>query len=257
MKESRLKTIGECQLYQGDCFDILPKVASEADAVISDPPYGITMCDWDTVFSFDNFWDIVENKTKQSANYVLFGCGKFTVDLINSKYRWFRYDMIWEKDKATNFMNVNLQPLRKHEQILVFGRPGFAKKTTYNPQKTPGGRTGVRNNRGILSSIYGNIKGSDSVSDGTRYPCSVLHFNKERSKTFIPTPSEHPTQKPLALMEWLVKTYTNEGDTVIDPFMGSGTTGMACAMHNRRFIGIEREKHYYETAVKRIEAAYQ
>ena len=133
------RIIGDCTLYQGDCFDILPKLDIEADAVISDPPFGITACDWDVVFSLARFWDLLDRRSKQSANFVLFGCGKFSIDLVNSRYNWYRYDLIWAKNNKVGFLNANLMPMRNHEQILVFGRPGFQKAAAYNPQKIGGG----------------------------------------------------------------------------------------------------------------------
>ena len=224
-----------------------------ADAVISDPPFGITNCDWDTMPPLGRFWDLVEGRLKPTANVVLFGCGKFTVELINSK--WYRYDLVWKKNNKTGFLNANLMPMRNHESILIFGRPGYQKKSTYNPQKTQGGPTGIKNKRVSKSSVY-DTKHYLTNYDGTQHPCSVLSFDSDKNYVRGNAP-KHPTQKPVALMEWLVKTYTNEYDTVIDPFMGSGTTGMACAKLNRRFIGIEKEKQYFDTAAKRICAAYQ
>jgi len=244
--------LGNCYLYHGDCFAILPKLDYACDAVISDPPYGITACDWDIMPPLPRFWEMIEYRTKPTANFVLFGCGKFTVDLVNSKYRWFRYDLVWTKNNKAGFLNANLQPMRNHESILVFGRPGFQKASTYNPQKTPGGksRKQIINRQ---SGVYAVNGGFIHESDGTQHPGSVLPFKNDKDKT----KGLHPTLKPLALMEWLVNTYTNEGDTIIDPFMGSGTTGIACARHNRRFIGIEKEQQYFDKAAKRICAAYQ
>ena len=245
----KTKTIGDCTLYCGDCFDILPKLDVCADAVISDPPYGITDCDWDTAPPLAQFWGLADSKTKPTANFVLFGLGKFAVDLINSKYRWYRYDLIWAKNNKVGFLNANLMPMRNHEQILVFGRPGFQKASTYNPQKGGSLQKAVRkqttNHR---SSVYANCGTYTHISDGTLHPCSIVPFKSDKNTK----QGLHPTLKPLALMDWLVKTYTNEGDTVIDPFMGSGTTGLACAMHGRWFIGIEKEPEYFEKAIKRI-----
>jgi site-specific DNA-methyltransferase (adenine-specific) len=244
------KTIGNCLLYHGDCFDILPKLDIVADAVISDPPFGITACHWDVSFSLADFWEKIQGKTKPTANFVLFGCGKFSVDLINSNYRWFRYDLIWAKNNKVGFLNANLMPMRNHESILVFGKPGFVKSATYNPQKTPDGhvrrQTADNRRQQRKCSIYSTPAHDAGDSDGTLLPCSVMPFKSEKDKGL------HPTLKPVALMEYLVKTYTNEGDIVIDPFMGSGTTGVACAMHGRRFIGIEKEKQYFDIAAERI-----
>jgi site-specific DNA-methyltransferase (adenine-specific) len=250
-KHGRMATsrvaIGNATLINGDCFTVLPKLNEKFDAVISDPPYGITACDWDNPIPLDSFWNMVERLTKQTANVVLFGCGKFTVDLVNSKRKWYRYDLVWHKSKKVGFLNANLMPMRNHESIRVFTRPGFFKTATYNPQKTPGGKVGIKkvNHR---SCVYADRGVYTHVSDGTMHPCSVLPFNNESG--------QHPTQKPLALMEFLVRSYTNEKDTVIDPFMGSGTTGVACAKAGRAFIGIESNKNYFEIACERIRKAH-
>ena len=240
------KIIGDCTLYLGDCFNILPQLAVNADALISDPPFGITACNWDVLIPLAHFWELADRKTKPTANFVLFGCGKFAVDLINSKYRWYRYDLIWAKNNKVGFLNANLMPMRNHEQILVFGRPGFQNTAVYNPQKTPGNAY-VRQVRVSSGAVY-PASTCISESDGSRHPCSVLPFKSDKDNT----QRIHPTLKPLALMEWLVKTYTNEGDLVLDPFMGAGTTGVACAIHGRRFIGIEKEPEFFEKAIKRI-----
>jgi hypothetical protein len=196
---------------------------------------------------------MVEGKTTDTANFVLFGCGRFAVDLVNSKYRWYRYDLIWHKNIKAGFLNANLMPMRNHESILVFGRPGFQNASVYHPQKTPGGRSGRSGRRikgGVSGRVYANVKACTIVCDGMLHPCSVLPFKSDKGNNN--QRQNHPTQKPLALMEWLVKTYTNEGDIVVDPFMGSGTTGVACARLGRRFIGIEKEQTYFDTAVERI-----
>jgi site-specific DNA-methyltransferase (adenine-specific) len=245
--KTKYVTIGNATLYNGDCFDILPKLDVEFDALITDPPYGISDCGWDYSIPLDTFWDMVERKTKPTANFVLFACGKFTVALVNSNPEWYRYDMIWVKNKKCGFLNANLQPLRNHESILVFVRPGFFKKKTYNPQKTPGGRTGVRKTK-RRGGVYRSIDGCEKYYDGTMHPCSVLHFKNETG--------QHPTQKPVPLMEHLVKSCSNEGDIVVDPFMGSGSTGVAAINSGRRFIGIEREQHFFDIAVQRLEQAY-
>ena len=242
-------TIGNATLFHGDSFDVLPKLDMQADAVISDPPFACTNCSWDIKIPLDSFWTLMETRTKLSANYILFAMMRFAVDLISSKRKWYRYDMIWQKNNKVGFLNANLMPMRNHELVLVFGRPGYQKRSAYNPQKEQGGKPGKKtiNHR---SSVYRDKGEYTHVSNGFLHPHSILSFNTEKHKGL------HPTQKPIALMEWLVQTYTNEGDTVIDPFMGSGTTGVACAIHNRRFIGIERDERYFEIAVERISRAY-
>jgi len=244
-------TIGNCTLFCGDCFEILPHLKIKADALISDPPFGITACEWDVAFPLDRFWEMVKRKAKPSANFVLFGCSKFAVDLINGNDKWYRYDLIWHKNNKVGFLNANKMPLRNHESIMVFGQPGFRDAATYNPQKSPGGRAGIKRNN-LRGGIYTCQGRYTSVSDGTLHPCSVLPFDSEKSKRL----GQHPTQKPLALMEFLVKSYTNEGDIIIDPFMGSGTTGVAALQSSRQFIGIEKEQQYFDIACKRIEQSY-
>jgi site-specific DNA-methyltransferase (adenine-specific) len=218
----------------------------EFDAVISDMPFGLTDCEWDTPIPLDSFWNMVEPHTKPSANFVLFGCGKFTVDLVNSKRKWYRYDLVWHKSKKVGFLWANKMPMRNHESILVFNRPGCFMSATYNPQKTPGGKVGVKT-RNHRSSVYRDKGEYTHISDGTMHPGSVLSFKNETGL--------HPTQKSLALMEFLVRSYTNETDIVIDPFMGSGTTGVACTNAGRTFIGIERNKKYFGIACERIRKA--
>ena len=221
--------IGNATLFHGDSFDILPKLGVKADAVISDPPFGITDCDWDKPVPLDLFWNMVDSCTKATANFVLFSCGKFTHALYNSNPDWYRYDLVWQKSKKVGFLNANLQPMRNHESILVFNRPGFCRVATYHPQKSSGGRGAGIRTRNHRSSIYRDKGEYTHISDGMMHPCSVLPFKNETG--------QHPTQKPIALMEFLVRSYSNEGDTVIDMFCGSGSTGVACTNTGRSFIG--------------------
>jgi site-specific DNA-methyltransferase (adenine-specific) len=247
MKNKKVVTIGNTTLYLGDCFKVLPKLGMKFDTVISDPPFGLTNCPWDNAIPLDKFWEMLDHCTKQNATFVLFGCGGFTVDLINSKRNWYRYDMVWVKSKKCGHLNANLMPMRNHEQILVFGRPGFKKQTIYIPQKTLGGRVGIitRNHK---SSIYRDTGECVHTSDGTVHPSSVLTFASERG--------QHPTQKPVDLTERLVRTYSDEGGTVLDCFMGSGSTAIACVRAGRAFIGIEQDREYFNLAVERVKKAY-
>jgi len=192
---------------------------------------------------------MVEAKTKQSANYVLFGCGKFSIALVNSKPKWYRYDLVWAKNNRVGFLNAGLMPMRSHESILVFGQPGHLREAVYNPQKTAGGRVGTKTTN-HNSSVYKNKGEYVHHHDGTLHPSSVLQFKSEKDKGL------HPTLKPLALMEFLVRSYTNENDIVVDPFMGSGSTAIACVNTGRKFIGVEKEKAYFDVAVQRLEEAY-
>ena len=248
MKEVKTVKIGNCTLYCGDSYDILPRLKIEADAIVSDPPYGITTCDWDEGLMLPMFWDMVNNKLKMSANIVLFAAGKFMIDLINSRYHWYRYDLVWVKNNNLGFFNANKQPMRSHEHILVFGREGEKNNAVFNPIKIDGKPYEKKSPRkgGIYSARC--MARTKRIYDGKRFTGSVLEFKSDKDSLV----GIHPTLKPLALMERLILMYTNKNDLVIDPFMGSGTTGVACQKLGRRFIGIEREKNYFDTAVKRI-----
>jgi site-specific DNA-methyltransferase (adenine-specific) len=241
--------LGNCELYHGDCFDILPKLQQRADSVITDPPYNMTNCEWDTFIPLSHFWNMITPKTKPAANYIFFASNRFAVDLANSKYQWYRYDLVWAKNNKVGFLNANKQPMRNHESILIFGQPGMKNNATYNPIKTQSGNPYTRK-RNLKASIY-PARCYTTVSDGTQYPCSVLRYKSDKDTNG----GLHPTLKPLELMEFLVCSYSNKNDLIIDPFMGSGTTGIACVKHGRKFIGIEKEKQYFDTAVKRIKEA--
>jgi site-specific DNA-methyltransferase (adenine-specific) len=205
----------------------------------------MTRCQWDKQIPLTLFWNIITEKTKTTANYIFFASNRFVIELVNSKDKWYRYDLVWSKSNCVGFLNANRQPMRSHESILVFAQPGAKAKATYNPIKTKG-KPYIRK-RKVKAGIYPAIEGI-TVSDGRFHPCSVLCFKSEKDFNG----GIHPTLKPLELMEFLIKSYTNAGDLVIDPFMGSGTTGIACQKHGRRFIGIEKEKTFFDTAVKRI-----
>jgi site-specific DNA-methyltransferase (adenine-specific) len=256
--------IGNATLYHGDSLQVLPLLNNgEVDSVISDPPYATerfggkcTACDWDVPFSLTDFWEFIGCKSKPSANVVLFCNMKFAFDLIASNRRGFRYDLVWEKSNRVGFFNANLQPLRAHENILVFGRPNHQKTATYNAIKTPSGRPRVSRNKAVKGGgVYSSSqKAYTSVSDGTRNPISVLAFSHIRSGSQTEE-YLHPTQKPILLLNHLLEMYSNPGDTVLDMFMGSGTTGEAALMLNRNFIGIEREKKFFDIACKRLEEA--
>lgn len=225
--------------------DVITKMPDgSVDAIISDPPYGNTNLAWDKSLDWDWFWSQAARVLKPTGIVVLFAAQKFTFDLANSNRRWFRYELVWEKSHSTGFLNANRRPLVAHEHILIFAPRLFS--TVYNPQKTQGkpymagkSTTGARHYHALVKTSRGN-------PSGLRYPRSVLYFPAERMK------GNHPTQKPLALMEWLVLTYTNRGQVVVDPFMGSGTTGEACVKNGRRFIGVEREQDYFSMAWNRI-----
>ena len=243
---TRRVQIGNATLYQGDCFDVLQQMDVVCDAVITDPPYYQTACGWDVKIDLASLWSLLECKTKRSANYIMFGAGKFVHKLYNSNPAWHRYEMIWIKSRRVGHLNSGLMPMRAHEQILVFGQPGFLKGAVYNPQKLPGGRVGSKTVN-HTSNVYDNKGEYTHTSDGLLHPCSALYFKSETGL--------HPTQKPVALMEYLVNSYSNEGKTVLDCFMGSGSTGVAAINTGRRFIGIERDRGYFDIACKRMAEA--
>ena len=228
-----------------DCFDVFPFIEDKSiDAIICDLPYGTTACKWDSVLPFDKLWKEYERIIKPNGAIVLFGSQPFTSALIMSNPKLFKYELIWQKSRPSNFPLAKKQPLKYHENILVF----YNKQPTYNPIMTKG----EKNHRTKICRGKNNIIGDDGTGVGwentsdVKYPKSVITIKSTDS-----TKNEHSTQKPLELMEYLVKTYTNEGDMVLDNTMGSGTTNLGCIKLNRKSIGIEKEKQYYDVAVRR------
>ena len=215
------------------------------DAIITDPPYGTTQCKWDSVIPFKPMWEQLSRIIKPNGAILLFGSEPFSSALRMSNIKNYKYDWVWEKSKATNFLNAKKQPLRAKENILVF----YKKQPTYNPQMTKGKsyNKGIRKKQ-TKDDVYGSFNQTEVKSEGNRYPRDVLYFKtaETEGKTF------HKTQKPVKLMEYLIKTYTNENETVLDFTMGSGSTGVAAKNLNRSFIGIEMDNKYFEIAKERI-----
>ena len=233
------------QLYQGDCLEVMKNIPDKSvDLVLCDLPYGTTACSWDSIIPFEGLWEQYYRVAKENAAIVLTASQPFTSTLINSNIKDFRYELIWEKEQATNFMFIKKQFGKSHENIAVF----YRKQPTYNAQKTTGHKPTKSGSKNKVQSH--NLNGGGQKENGSteRYPCSVIKQNRDRSKL-------HPTQKPVALMEYMIKTYTNEGMTVLDNCMGSGTTGVACVNTNRKFIGIEKDEGYFKVASSRIEDA--
>jgi DNA modification methylase len=233
------------QLYKGDCLVEMDKIADKSiDMILCDLPYGTTACKWDTILPFDKLWQAYRRIIKDNGAIVLTGSEPFTSVLITSNLKNFKYNWIWKKSKATGFFDAKKRPLNDYETISVF----YAKPPTYNPQMTLAKKI---YKRGFVkrkkSDCYGDEKDFVQVDIGLRYPKRIIEIGNADTRDI-----EHPTQKPVALMEYLIKTYTNEGETVLDNCMGSGTTGVACLKTNRQFIGIEKEEEYYNIAVKRI-----
>jgi len=248
------------ELYNADCLDILPTLEpGSVDAVICDPPYGTTACKWDSVIPFAPMWEGIKRVLKPRGACVLFGSQPFTSALVMSNPGWFKYTWVWEKGRASNFILARVQPLKIHEDIVVF----CSGKPTYNWQAQSLSKSGIaRNNRAPHTqekpitgrTSYVGATDYHGVTEG--YPKSILRFNSEFNNQFI-RPVAHPMQKPPLLMEYLVRTYTNEGDCVLDFTMGSGTTGHACGNLDRRFIGIEQDAGYFAIAQERIATAYE
>jgi site-specific DNA-methyltransferase (adenine-specific) len=216
------------------------------DMILADLPYGTTACKWDTVIPFGPLWVQYKRVIKRNGAIVLFGSQPFTSALVMSNPKWFKWEDVWDKQSVTGHLNAKVMPLRRHENILVFGQG----RITYNPKMRIGllrakGGAKPEANKGC----YGRAETFVSVND-TYYPTSVIAISNAHQSI-----KEHPTQKPVALMEYLIRTYTNEGETVLDNTMGSGSTGVACVNTNRNFIGIEQDAGYFEIASKRIEAA--
>jgi site-specific DNA-methyltransferase (adenine-specific) len=252
-------------LYHNDCLEqmqLLPN--GSIDCIITDPPYGTTACKWDSVIPFEPMWEQLKRVIKPNGAIVLFGSQPFTSLLICSNLAMFRYEWIWHKNYSGGFILAKKQPMKYHENILVF----YKEQPTYNPifesysestykrfQKN-----GKVNSEKMRKNEYRNeVQGIKKVQDEIllnrgAYPKSIQKFNGVPNCNSIRL---HPTQKPIALMEYLIKTYTNESETVLDFTMGSGSTGVACVNTNRNFIGIEKELKYYEIAKARIEKALE
>jgi DNA modification methylase len=214
-------------IYHADCFDVLPTlVDGTIDNVCSDFPYGITHHSWDKVPPLDLTWKLLEAKSKDNANYVLFGAGGFTIDLINSKRDWFRYRLTWVKNNKTNWLNSGRMVHSNTEDVMIFGKPGHQRTAVFN------------------------------VPEGYPHPCSALVFNHDRANNQQGS-NFHNTQKPLHLMGYLLMLYTNPGDLILDPFSGGGSTLVAALKLGRRFIGVEKECSFYEVACRRLYEAYQ
>ena len=238
--------VGNCDLYWGDCFDVMPTLPDKSvDAIICDLPYGTTACKWDIVLPLDKLWQQYERIINPNGAIVLFGSQPFTSALVMSNPKLFKYEWIWKKSRPANFMNAKFQAMKIHENIIVFGLG----KTKYNPIKELGNKNHATKPRNSFKESIYNERQPIRPPDTNELKCPKSIIEVKSSNNIK---NEHPTQKPVALMEYLIKTYTNEGETVLDNCMGSGTTGVACENTNRRFIGIEKERNYFDISVNRI-----
>ena len=236
------------KIHQGDCLELMKQIEDKSvDMILCDLPYGVTQNNWDSVISLSLLWKEYERIIKDNGAIVLTAQDKFSAKLMLSNERLHKYNLIWDKKLTSGFLNANRMPLRVHEDILVF----YKNLPTYNPQKVKGKPnhskgnmiTDENNNYGK----YGKMDNKDILGD-MKHPKSIISFQKPHPSNCL-----HPTQKPLKLFEWLIKTYTKEGDLVLDNCIGSGTTAVACKQTGRNFIGIEKEQKYVDIANKRLE----
>lgn len=240
------------ELLHGDCLEVMKSIPDKSvDAIICDLPYGTTACKWDSVIPFEPLWEQYKRVIKDNGAIVLTSSQPFTSALVMSNPKWFKYEWIWEKAVGSNFATVKYQPMKEHESILIFSKDRHNYYPIMQPRKGSGEK---RLGYGHKATKTGETNGELLFSghepnqyDSLRNPSSVQFFNNRDAERGL-----HPTQKPVALMEYLVKTYTNEGNTVLDNCMGSGSTGVACKNLNRKFIGIEKDASYFDIAKQRI-----
>ncbi len=246
------------KLLHGDCLELMKNIPDGSiDMILCDLPYGILNkqnknAKWDSVLPFDLLWANYKRIIKNNGAIILFSSGMFTADVMKSAPKMWRYNLVWKKgNRPTGFLNAKKQPLRINEDICVF----YKKQPTYNPQFTIGekchsrGGAGNSTDKQGRNGCYGEFKNTPVIMTNEKYPLSIIDIPKEHPQIY------HPTQKPVALLEYLIKTYTNEGENVLDNCMGSGSTGVACVNTNRDFIGIELDKQYFDIAVNRIAEA--
>lgn len=238
------------QIYNSDCLEKLKDIPDGSiDLILADPPYGTTRCKWDVVIPFAPLWQELNRVIKTNGAILIFSAQPFTTDLINSNRKNFRYEIIWEKTQRTGFLNANRMPLKAHENIIVF----YKHLPVYNPQKVMSDKSkiGKHYRSGNRSSLYGKCNDRYYVDDGLRYPSDVVLVPKENNRSRT-CEKKHQSEKPVSLLEYLIKTYSQENDTVLDFSMGSGSTGIACLNTNRNFIGIEKDTDIFNSATKRL-----
>lgn len=247
------KTLKEYITYKGDCLDIMPTLNEKSiDLVLADLPYGTTNCSWDSIIPLDKLWTQYKRLIKDNGVILLFAQTPFDKILGCSNIKMLKYEWIWNKTQPTGHLNANKAPMKSHENILVF----YNKQPIYNPQKTYGHTRKVstahhkrNSNQGEIYNKHVNYKDYDSTE---RFPIDILTFKSDKQ-----VEAYHPTQKPVELLRYLIRTYTNKGDIVLDNTMGSGSTGVACNYEDRRFIGIEKEQKYFDIANNRLEQPIQ
>lgn len=229
------------QVIHGDCLEVMPTLPDQSiDMILCDLPYGTTACKWDTVIPFDALWEQYERLIKPNGAIVLTASQPFTSALVMSKPAWFRHEWVWHKSNGGGFLNANRAPLKRHESVLVFSK----KSPDYFPIKTPGKPYTCQSSSAGVTTFDQSVAGWVTENEGSRYPTTVMYIPNQTGL--------HPTQKPVALFEYLIRTYTREGDTVLDNCAGSFTSAIACLNTGRSFICIEREERYVEVGRRRI-----
>ena len=236
------------KIYNEDCLEGMKRIPDgSVDCVICDLPYGTTSCAWDSIIPFDLLWEQYNRIIKPKGNVVLFASGRFVFQLYNSQPNKYRYDLIWKKTKCGSPLTAKYMPLKMHEHILIFGESA----AVYNPQMTYEGtpyKKDYNHAYGIKNAHGYGIKGVHTDNHGERHPISVQEFQQKWRRQ----DQLHPTQKPVELIRWLIRSYSNEGDTILDNCMGSGTTAIACIREKRNFIGFALNTEYYDLCKKRI-----
>jgi site-specific DNA-methyltransferase (adenine-specific) len=247
--------IGDCDLYLGDCLQAMPDIPDgSVDMVLTDPPYGTTACKWDSVIPFEPMWEHLKRITKPNGAIVLTASQPFTSALIMSNVGMFRHNFVWDKVSPTGHLNAKIKPLLRHEDVIVFSQSKHG-SMEYHPQMRTGkyrNKSPKRSTDGVEGRCYGVVDHKGDNYNDQYYPTTIYEHSTANRLN-----KQHPTQKPVALMEYLIRTYTNEGETVLDFTMGSGTTGVACANLARSFIGIEMDADYFALASKRIQDAHE
>lgn len=238
------------QIINGDCLEVMKEIESKSiDMILCDLPYGTTACKWDVVIPFELLWEQYKRIIKDNGAIVLTASQPFTTDLINSNRKWFKYEWIWDKKRVTGHINCNRNPLKLHENILIF----YDNLPKYNPQRTRKNTIGLMSESVVSNIRVYNVMRAKSYNDNENgFPKSIISHIPVMNNLTKDKSGLHPTQKPIALFEYLIRTYTNENETVLDNCSGSGTTAMACIRTDRNYICIEKDKDYYDASVKRI-----
>jgi len=232
------------KIYNMDCIEGMKQIPNDyIDLVLTDLPYGVTQNKYDKPLPLDKLWNEYKRIIKERTAIIFTSQFPYTNELINSNKEWFRYDIIWEKGLASGFLNANKMPLRIHEHILIF----YNNQPTFNPQKFLGKKWYSRTKPSMINKNYGEFTPKNKKNTYWKMPKSVIHIKKPHPSIVV-----HPTQKPLELFEYLIRSYSNEGDLVLDNCMGSGTTAVACKRLNRHFIGFEINKEYYDVSLQRL-----